>query len=178
MSFTRCKFVRRLFSLSYAFVPTLWREHMSKNNSEAIIFIDENVSSKTVHLETFKEVLQWTIRVLIIIIIIVIIIIIIVIIHYLLLFGQSNLHILYYKWNSNLRKAKEQLPIRIHLLFSISSSCAHFLKRGDGWLSCLSATCCINDFSKSLPTRCDTPVKMVACSFDPISYLLTSLLFP
>lgn len=34
---------------------------MSKNNSEAIIFIDENVSSKTVHLETFKEVLQWTI---------------------------------------------------------------------------------------------------------------------
>ena len=36
------------------------REHMSKNNSEAIIFIDENVSSKTVHLETFKEVLQWT----------------------------------------------------------------------------------------------------------------------
>ena len=76
---------------------------MSKNNSEAIIFIDENVSSKTVHLETFKEVLQWTIHVLliiiiiIIIIVIIIIIIIIIIIRYLLWFGQSNLHILYYK---------------------------------------------------------------------------------
>ena len=53
---------------------------MSKNNSEAVIFIDENVSSKTVHLETFKEVLQWTIHVLIIIIIIIIIVIIIIII--------------------------------------------------------------------------------------------------
>ena len=77
---------------------------MSKNNSEAVIFIDENVSSKTVHLETFKEVLQWTIHVLltiiiiiIIIIVIIIIIIIIIIIRYLLWFGQSNLHILYYK---------------------------------------------------------------------------------
>ena len=72
---------------------------MSKNNSEAIIFIDENVSSKTVHLETFKEVLQWTIHVLSIIINI----IIIIIIRYLLWFEQSNLHILYYKWNSNLK---------------------------------------------------------------------------
>ena len=79
---------------------------MSKNNSEAIIFIDENVSSKTVHLETFKEVLQWAIHVLliiiiiiiiIVIIIIIIIIIIVIIIRYLLWFGQSNLHILYYK---------------------------------------------------------------------------------
>ena len=76
---------------------------MSKNNSEAIIFIDENVSSKTVHLETFKEVLQWTIHVLSIIINIIIIIIIIIIIRYLLWFEQSNLHILYYKWNSNLK---------------------------------------------------------------------------
>ena len=72
---------------------------MSKNNSEAIIFIDENVSRKTVHLETFKEVLQWTIHVLLIIIItiIIIVVIIIIIIRYLLWFGQSNLYILYYK---------------------------------------------------------------------------------
>ena len=35
-----------------------------------------------------------------------------------------------------------------------------------------------DQFFKSLPARCDTPVKMVACSFDPISYFLTSVLFP